>query len=116
MQSVGGSINDRSTAGQELMISALWPINAPEEEKTQMYLRQSAREFVVTWKTERYQWFGEGYRPLGPNTFQARLTPDGAIALSYQKVSEKDGIVGVFPGGFSGRQIATLNSCSPAGR
>lgn len=109
MQSVGGSINDRSTAGQELMISALWASNAPQEQKTQIYFRQSAREFVVTWKTERYQWFGEGYRPLGPNIFQARLTPDGSIALSYQKVSEKDGIVGVFPGGFSGRQIATLH-------
>jgi hypothetical protein len=109
MQSVGGSINDRSAAGQELMICALWAQNAPEDDKTQMYFRQSATEFVVTWKTQRYQWFGEGYRPLGPNIFQARLTPDGAIALSYQQVSEKDGIVGVFPGGFSGRQIATLN-------
>jgi hypothetical protein len=109
MQSVGGSINNRSAAGQELMISVLWAIYAPHEEQTQMYLRQSAREFVVTWKTERYQWFGEGYRPLGPNVFQARLTPDGSIALTYQKISEKDGIVGVFPGGFFGSQIGTLN-------
>jgi hypothetical protein len=109
MQAVGGSINDRSAAGQELMIAALWALNAPQEEKTQMYLSQSAKEFVVTWKTERYQWFGEGYRPLGPNIFQVRLTPDGSIALSYQTISEKDGIVGVFPGGFSGRPIATLH-------
>ena len=109
MQSVGGSINDRAAAGQELMICALWAINAPLEEKTQMYFRQSAKEFAITWKTERYQWFGEGYRPLGQNVFQARLSPDGAIQLSYQKVSEKDGIVGVFPGGFYGRPIATLN-------
>jgi hypothetical protein len=109
MQSVGGSINDRAAAGQELIICALWAINAPQEEKTQMYFRQSAKEFVVTWKTERYQWFGEGYRPLGRNVFQARLTPDGSIELSYQKVSEKDGIVGVFPGGFYGKPIATLN-------
>ncbi len=109
MQSVGGSINDRAAAGQELIICALWAINAPQEQKTQMYFRQSAKEFVVTWKTERYQWFGEGYRPLGRNVFQARLTPDGSIELSYQKVSEKDGIVGVFPGGFYSKPIATLN-------
>ena len=32
MQSGGGSINDRSAAGQELMIAALWAINAPQEE------------------------------------------------------------------------------------
>jgi hypothetical protein len=109
MQSVGGSINDRAAAGQELMICALWAINAPQEEKTQIYFSQSAKEFVVTWKTERYQWFGEAYRPLGRNVFQARLTPDGSIELGYQKVSEKDGIVGLFPGGFYARPVATLN-------
>jgi hypothetical protein len=109
MQSVGGSINDRAAAGEELMICAFWAINAPQDEKTQIYFRQSVKEFVVIWKTERYQWFGEGYRPLGKNVFQARLTPDGSIQLSYQKVSEKDGIVGVFPGGFYGKPIASLD-------
>jgi hypothetical protein len=108
MQSVAGSINDRATAGQERMICALWGLYDPRDERTQMFLRQSAREFVVTWKTRRYSWFGEGYEPLGPNVFQARLTPDGSIAFSYQKVSEKDGIVGVFPGGFAGRVLGTI--------
>ena len=93
-------------------VCALWAINAPQEEKTQMYFRQSAKEFVVTWNTERYQWFGEAYLPLGRNVFQARLIPDGSIELSYQKVSEKDGIVGVFPGGFYGKPIGTLNAAS----
>jgi hypothetical protein len=110
MQSVGGSINNRAAAGQELMICALWAINAPQEDKTQMYLRQSAKEFVVTWKTERYQWFGEGYRPLGRNVFQARLTPDGAIEFSYSKISEKDGIVGIFSGGFYGKPLTPFNN------
>ena len=34
---------------------------------------------------------------------------DGSIELNFQKVAEKDGIVGVFPGGFYGKPIATLN-------
>lgn len=108
MQSVGGSLNDRAAAGQEQMICALWALYAPQDQKTQIFLYQSAKEFVVTWKAERYQWFGEGYRPMGPNVFQARLTPDGSIALSYQKISEKDGIVGLFPGGFAGKPLASL--------
>jgi hypothetical protein len=112
MQSVGGSLNDRAAAGQEQMICALWANYMPQKGKTQVFLRQSAKEFVVTWKAERYQWFGEGYTPLGLNVFEARLTPDGSIALSYRKVSEKDGIVGVFVGGFYGAPLATVEGAT----
>ena len=96
VQMVADSINSRAAAGQEKMICAFWGLNSPE---SRVYVRESPGEFVVTWQVERYIWFGEGYRPLGTNHFQARLTPDGAIEFSYYKVAEKDGIVGVFPGG-----------------
>jgi hypothetical protein len=112
MQSVAGSLNNRAAAGQERMICALWGNYAPEDDKSKMYLRESARELVVTWHVQRYQWFGEGYVPLGPNEFELRLTPDGAIAFTYYKVSEKDGIVGVFPGGFYGKPLAALDDGS----
>jgi hypothetical protein len=109
MQTVGGAINARAAAGREKIICALWADYDPHEDKTNIYVRQSAKEFVVTWKAQRVYWFGEGYQPLGPNTFEARLTPDGSIALTYYEVSEKDGIVGVFPGGFFGRPLASLD-------
>lgn len=108
MQSVAGSLNDRSAAGQEKMICALWGLYSPDEAKSRIYVLRTATEFVVTWQVERYIWFGEGYTPLGPNVFQARLTPEGIIEFTYEKVSEKDGIVGLFTGAPEVAEFATL--------
>ena len=110
MQSLAGSIANRAAAGQERMICALWGINTPEESKSNVFVRQSAREFVVTWRVERYRWFGEGYRPLGPNLFQARLTPNGAIEFNYHKLSEKDGIAGLFTGGGTAKRLDLMEA------
>ena len=108
VQSVAGSLNDRASAGQEKMICAFWGLNSPDPEKSRIFVRQSVSEFVVTWQVERYIWFGEGYRPLGPNVFQARLQPDGVIEFTFQQISEKDGITGVFYGGSDSPQLETL--------
>ena len=108
VQSVAGAVNDRASAGQEKMICAFWGLNSPEPEKSQIFVRQSVSEFVVTWQVERYIWFGEGYRPLGPNVFQARIEPNGSIEFSFHKISERDGIVGLFYSGSDGPQLETL--------
>ncbi len=108
MQSVAGSLNDRAAAGQEEMICAFWGLNSPDAEKSQIFVQRSATEFVVTWQVQRYIWFGEAYQPLGPNVFQARLLPGGVIEFSYQQISEKDGIVGLFYGGSEGPQPEIL--------
>jgi len=108
VQSVAGSLNDRASAGQEKMICVFWGLNSPDPVKSRIFVRQSVDEFVVTWQVERYIWFGEGYRPLGPNVFQARLQASGAIEFSYQQISEKDGIVGLFSGGSNGPPLETL--------
>jgi hypothetical protein len=99
MQSVAGSLNDRAAAGEEKMICAFWGLNSPDADKSQIFVRRTGTEFVVTWQVQRYIWFGEAYQPLGLNVFQARLLPDGVIEFSYQQISEKDGIVGLFNGG-----------------
>jgi hypothetical protein len=114
VESVAGSLNDRASAGQEKMISVLWGLYAPDATKSGIFVRRAADEFVVTWQVERYIWFGEAYRPLGPNVFQARLQPDGAIEFTYQQVAEKDGIVGLFYGASEGVEFATLKPASPA--
>jgi hypothetical protein len=107
MQSVAGSLNDRAAAGEEKMICAFWGLNSPDADKSQIFVRRAATELVVTWQVQRYIWFGEAYQPLGPNVFQARLQPDGVIEFSYQQISEKDGIVGLFYGGADGVNLAT---------
>ena len=108
MQSVAGSLTDRAAAGQEQMIAVLWGLYSPDPARSRIFLRRSAVEFVVTWQVERYIWFGEGYTPLGLNVFQARLTPDGIIDFTYDKVAEKDGIVGLFYGAPQTPAFATL--------
>lgn len=106
--SVAGSLNDRAAAGQERMICVLWGLYSPDLSGNGVWVRRAANEFVVTWRVERYIWFGEGYRPLGLNVFQARLQPDGVIEFTYEQVAEKDGIVGLFYGGSEGFEFDTL--------
>jgi hypothetical protein len=113
VQSVAGSLNDRASAGQERMICPLWGLYSSDTSKTRIFVRRAADEFVVTWQVERYVWFGESYRPLGPNVFQARLFPGGGIEFTYQQVSEKDGIVGLFYGEAEGVEFATLKPAVP---
>ncbi len=108
VESVAGSLNDRASAGQEKMICVLWGLYSPDPLKSRILVRRAADELVVTWQVERYFWFGEAYRPLGPNVFQARLLPGGVIEFTYQQVAEKDGIVGLFYGGSEGVELATL--------
>jgi hypothetical protein len=109
VQSVAGSLNDRAAAGQEKMICVLWGLYNSDWTKSKIFVRRAAAEFVVTWQVERQIRFGEGYRPLGPNVFQARLLPDGTIEFTYEQVSEKDGIVGLFYGATDGYEFDRLS-------
>ena len=114
MQALAGALNNRAAAGQEKMICAFWGLYAPDDSKSSVFVRENAREFVVTWQVERYLFFGEGYRSLGPNFFQARLTPDGAIEFRYHRITEKDGIVGLFFGGVEAKRLDTLVAAEEA--
>jgi hypothetical protein len=70
----------------------------PENGRFAVYGHSSPEEFVVTWDVVRHWEPNSGYKPLGRNFFQVRLTRDGAIEIRYGDVAERDGIVGVISG------------------
>lgn len=96
MRSLAALIDTRAIDGRQRTIAPFWGLNSAE--KTRIFTRSSSREFVVTWDAVRYQSLNEGYEPLGRSEYQVRLAPDGSIDFRYGAVSEKDGVVGVFPG------------------
>lgn len=62
------------------------------------YVREAADRAVVTWDiTEPWGNIQDFTWTKTPNRFQAVLHKDGAIDLSYQELTAKDAIVGVYP-------------------
>ncbi len=92
MRSVAAAIDARAAAGAEEMIAALWANYSFSSEDSKIYAKSTPESFVVTWEVTRQPNFGTS----DLSEFQASLFPSGAIELSYRKVSEQDGIVGVF--------------------
>jgi hypothetical protein len=94
MRSIAAAMDARAAAGLERSIAALWAIYDLGSEAAS--IETLPDQLVVTWDVERTT--GD-YAALGRNLFQARLSRDGTIELSYSAVAERDGIVGVFSGG-----------------
>ena len=89
MRSVAAAVDSRSAAGLEAMIAVLWALYG----ETAVSVATSPAQVVITWDAFRHN-----YEPAGPNEFQVRLYPSGVIELAYRRVSERDGIVGLFHG------------------
>lgn len=80
------------------------------------YLKELSDRAVVTWTlTEPYAGIQDWTWKPTINRFQAVLHSDGVIDLTYDEVSARDAIVGVFPKVQSGEEkpLATLTSESP---
>jgi hypothetical protein len=75
------------------MISALWSTWHADAHYSSVSTHATKDLVAVTWDVTRLNW---GHRPAGRNLFQARLYPNGVIEMVYARVSEKDGIVGLF--------------------
>ena len=88
MRSVAAAVDSRSAAGFEAMIAVLWDVY----EAAVISVDSAPERVVITWDTVNR------YEPAGPNVFQVRLYPSGAIELAYRQVSERHGIVGLFHG------------------
>jgi hypothetical protein len=95
----GAAIDVRSAVGEELVIAPLWSIYGSLPQENAIHVSTSPDEIVVTWNTVRRKIPNAGYDPLGPNVFQAVATSSGEITFHYRQIPEKDGVVGVFPGG-----------------
>jgi hypothetical protein len=97
MHSMGSMISGQAAVGAVRMIAALWGLN--DEGKGRITTQVDASGLLATWETVRRNARDSGpAQPAGTNLFQAFLRPDGSIDLSYKKVPERDGIVGLFPG------------------
>jgi hypothetical protein len=99
MRAVAAAIDVRTARNVELLIAPLWSVYGSRAGENHIYIRTSPEEIVVTWNTVRRKLPNVGYDPEGPNEFQAALKKTGQIVFSYRRVPERDGIVGVFPGG-----------------
>ena len=91
MRSVAAAVDSRSAAGLEAMIAVLWAIYG----EAAISVASSPERVALTWDAVRRD---ADYEPAGPNAFQVRLYPSGAIEFAYRQVSERDGIVGLFHG------------------
>lgn len=100
VRAVAAAIDVRSAIGEELLIAPLWSFYGSLPEENAIHVRSTDDELVVTWNTVRRRIPNAGYDPLGSNVFQAVLTADGEITFHYRETPERDGVVGVFPGGF----------------
>ena len=94
MRSVTAAVDSRSAAGLEAMIAVLWALYG----ETSVSIAASPARVAITWDAVRIVPRNHYYEPAGPNEFQVRLYPSGVIELAYRKVSERDGIVGLFHG------------------
>ena len=106
MRSVAAAVDSRSAAGLEAMIAVLWAIYG----EAAVSVASSPERVAITWEAVRtVSGSGHGYEPAGPNAFQVRLYPSGAIEFAYRQVSERDGIVGLFHGSDArGRTLSTV--------
>ena len=91
MRAVAAAVDSRSAAGLEAMIAVLWALYRD----TAVSVASSPTRVAITWKAAVRI---DAYEPVGPNEFQVRLYPSGSVELAYRKVSERDGIVGLFHG------------------
>ena len=89
MRSVAAAVDSRSAAGVEAMIAALWAVYG----NATISVDYAPERVAITWDA-----VARNYEPAGPNVFQVRLYPSGAIEFAYRQVSERDGIVGLFHG------------------
>lgn len=93
MRSMAAAIDSRSAAGREAMIAALWSVF--DCSQTNVAIGKAADQVTVTWRANRRA----GDLPAaGENVFQLRLAKSGIIECAYDKVAERDGIVGLFAG------------------
>ena len=61
------------------------------------HVNQTNDRVVVTWFAYTYQFEVFGQQTVEPEQFQTVLFADGRVQLSYRQVSNKDGLVGIFP-------------------
>lgn len=81
------------------------------------YLKEVGDRAVVTWTlTEPYAGIQDWTWKPTVNRFQAVLHSDGIIDLTYDEISARDGIVGIFPKVQGGEEkpLATLTSATQA--
>lgn len=97
LRGTAAALDGRSLSGTESLIAVLWQLYSPADSRIVTGFVQGDR-LIVTWNVQLRQSANAGYRPLGRNVFQAVLYAGGQIDLSYQQVSERDGITGVFTG------------------
>jgi hypothetical protein len=72
-----------------------------------------AGRFVVSWTgVPVYSGFGFGF----PQTFQARLYPDGRIEFAYDGISSDGAVVGISPGGVRGSTAVVSFSADMSGQ
>ena len=94
MSSVAAAMDSRSAAGLEKTVAVFWgPFMGRSSDKVSIHTQKDC--VVITWNMTRAPW---GQAVLGLNTFQARLYSSGVIEFTYPRISERDGIVGLFPG------------------
>ena len=94
MRSVAAAVDSRAAAGLEAMIAVLWAVYG----STTISVDSTPSRVTIAWDAVRPIPEDIYYKPAGPNVFQVRLYPSGAIELAYRQVSERDGIVGLFHG------------------
>ncbi|HEX3149279.1 MAG TPA: hypothetical protein VHR66_14490 [Gemmataceae bacterium] len=93
MRSMAAAIDMRSAAGEEQMVAALWAVY--DWRRTKVAVHKADDYLAVTWRVTRQ----DGDMPVaGENAFQARLFKSGVIEFAYEKVPERDGIIGLFTG------------------
>ncbi|HET8547187.1 MAG TPA: hypothetical protein VFL57_04245 [Bryobacteraceae bacterium] len=96
------SSSDRSlgrlTAGKP-RIAALFADLDPSRARDGVRVLADSGRFVVSWvEVPEYRDLGRG--PI--QTFQVKLTPDGAIEISYASITALDAVVGIAPGHLEG--------------
>ncbi len=96
-RSKAAAVDSRAAAGLETMIAALWQLYG----HTDLSVDSTPARVVFTWRAVRPP-PGINHAPLGENVFQARLYPSGVVEFAYRAVAERDGFVGLFPGGSTG--------------
>ena len=94
MRSFAAAVDSRSATGFEAMIAVLWAIYG----EAAVSVDSSPARVAITWNAARPTPRSVYYEPAGPNVFQVRLYPSGVIEFAYRRVSERDGIVGLFHG------------------
>jgi hypothetical protein len=104
MRSVAGALDERSGQGVERMIAVLWSTWHADAHQSSVTIHAGKELVAVTWDVTRLNW---GHRPAGKNVFQGRLYPDGTIEMAFVRVTERDGIVGLFQGHESGADAGT---------